>query len=194
MFSNWNWGYGGSGSYVNVNASRATNIDRTYNRANVGADGRWQHDGTHRKGVAYRDPATRQQFGQSRPGADQRQQFRGQLEGRSGAGGPAAPAAPVASAVPAARWRGGPVVSAVRAVPVERVALVASAVPVEQVALVAWRVPVGPVASAVPVARVGPGVSAVPVARVARWRWRCVPAVPVAAAAMGSPESTVASR
>jgi hypothetical protein len=88
MFGGWNWGYGGSGSYVNVNASRATNIDRTYNRGNVGTDGRWQHDGTHRKGVAYRDPATRQQFGQSRPGADQRQQFRGQLEGRGGAGGP----------------------------------------------------------------------------------------------------------
>jgi hypothetical protein len=91
MFSNWNWGYGGSGSYVNVNASRATNIDRTYNRANVGADGRWQHDAGHRKGVAYRDPATRQQFGQSRPGADQRQQFRGQMEQASrpgGAGGP----------------------------------------------------------------------------------------------------------
>ena len=45
MFGGWNWGYGGSGSYVNVNANRATNIDRNYNRGNVGAGGRWQHDG-----------------------------------------------------------------------------------------------------------------------------------------------------
>ena len=79
MFSSWNWSSGGSGSYVNVNANRATNIDRNYNRANVGAGGRWQHDVNHRKGVAYRDPAARQQFGQNRPGADQRQQFRGQI-------------------------------------------------------------------------------------------------------------------
>ena len=80
MFGGWNWGYGGSGSYVNVNANRATNIDRNYNRGNVGAGGRWQHDASHRKGVAYRDPATRQQFGQNRPGGDQRQQFRGQMD------------------------------------------------------------------------------------------------------------------
>ena len=194
MFGGWNWGYGGSGSYVNVNASRATNIDRTYNRGNVGAGGRWQHDGTHRRGVAYRDPATRQQFGQSRPGADQRQQFRGQLEGRGGAGGPAAsaapvvPGAPVASAVPAAP--AVPVVSAVPAVPVERVALVASAVPVAPavsgVAVPVERVAL--VASAVPVAPAGSVVLAVPVARVA-------PVVAAAErAAMASPESTVASR
>jgi Protein of unknown function (DUF3300) len=88
MFSSWNWGYGGSGSYVNVNANRATNIDRNYNRANVGAGGRWQHDASHRKGVAYRDPATRQQYGQNRPGADQRQQFRGQMDQAARPGGP----------------------------------------------------------------------------------------------------------
>jgi hypothetical protein len=88
MFGGWNWGYGGGNSYTNINANRAANIDRNFNRANVGTGGRWQHDVNHRKGVAYRDPATRQQFGQSRPGADQRQQFRGQLEGRGGAGGP----------------------------------------------------------------------------------------------------------
>jgi uncharacterized protein DUF3300 len=89
MFGGWNWGYGGSGSYMNINASRATTIDRNFNRANVGTGGRWQHDVNHRKGVAYRDPATRQQYGQTRPGADQRQQFRGQVDaGRGGAGGP----------------------------------------------------------------------------------------------------------
>jgi Protein of unknown function (DUF3300) len=92
MFGGWNWGYGGGNSYTNINANRAANIDRNFNRANVGTGGRWQHDVNHRKGVAYRDPATRQQYGQARPGADQRQQFRGQVDaargGPGGVGGP----------------------------------------------------------------------------------------------------------
>ncbi len=99
MFGGWNWGYGGSGSYVNVNASRATNIDRSFNRNNIGDGGRWQHQVDHRKGVAYRDNTTRQQFGQNRPGADQRQQFRGQMDqaARPG-GGPAAGQRPAGGA------------------------------------------------------------------------------------------------
>ena len=90
MFGGWNWGNsGGGGNYVNINANRATNIDRNFNRNNIGDGGRWQHQVDHRKGVAYRDNATRQQFGQNRPGADQRQQFRGQLDqGARPGGGP----------------------------------------------------------------------------------------------------------
>ena len=61
-------GCGGNGNYVNVNANRAVNIDRNFNRNNVGHGGRWQHQVDHRKGVAYRDNATRQQFNQNRPG------------------------------------------------------------------------------------------------------------------------------
>ena len=56
------------GSYVNVNVNRAVNIDRNFDRTNIGDGGRWQHDVDHRKGVAYRDNATRQQFGQAPPG------------------------------------------------------------------------------------------------------------------------------
>ena len=120
MYSNWNWNSGGSGNYVNVNANRATNIDRNYNRANVGTGGRWQHDASHRKGVAYRDPAARQQYGQNRPGADQRQQFRGQTGQAArpgGAGGPGGAVALAAPEVPVgpggarrrwSRWRGSP--------------------------------------------------------------------------------------
>src|SRR6478735_5472460 len=52
LFSSWNWG-GSNGSYVNVNASRAVNIDRNFNNNNVGQGGRWQHQVDHRKGVAY---------------------------------------------------------------------------------------------------------------------------------------------
>ena len=38
----------------------------------------WRHDPGHRKGVAYRDPGLRQQFGQTgNPGADPRKDFRG---------------------------------------------------------------------------------------------------------------------
>ncbi len=77
MFGGWNWGRGNS--YVNVNVNRAVNIDRNFNVNNI-HNGRWQHEPIHRKGVAYRDPATRERFNQTRPGADQRQEFRGRLE------------------------------------------------------------------------------------------------------------------
>jgi hypothetical protein len=91
MFGGWGWGYGAGNSYVNINANRATNIDRNFNRNNIGNGNRWQHDREHRKGVSYRDNATREKFGQSRPGADQRQQFRGQLDQRPGGAGGARP-------------------------------------------------------------------------------------------------------
>jgi len=42
----------------------------------------WRHDPGHRKGVAYRDPGLRQQFGQTgSPGADPRKDFRGVDQG-----------------------------------------------------------------------------------------------------------------
>ncbi|WP_296331842.1 DUF3300 domain-containing protein [Reyranella sp.] len=107
LFGGWRWGYGSGGwgnSYTTVNVNRAVNIDRNFNRNNIGAGDRWQHQVDHRRGVAYRDPATRQQFGQNRPGAEQREQFRGQVQrpaqtpaggagaNRPGAGGAQRPA------------------------------------------------------------------------------------------------------
>ena len=80
LYSSWNWGRGAG--YVNVNANRAVNVDRNFDRSRYTNNNRWQHDAGHRRGVAYRDQATRQQFGQNRPGADQRQQFRGQVANR----------------------------------------------------------------------------------------------------------------
>jgi Protein of unknown function (DUF3300) len=77
IFSNWNWSRGAS--YVNINTNRAVNIDNRFDRNRYANNNRWQHDANHRRGVAYRDTATRQQFGQHRPGAEQRQQFRGQV-------------------------------------------------------------------------------------------------------------------
>ena len=85
LFGGWNWGRRGN-SYVNVNVNRAVNINNNFDRNRYSNNNRWQHDPDHRRGVAYRDPATREHFGQNRPGADQRQQFRGRLEGNPGAG------------------------------------------------------------------------------------------------------------
>lgn len=76
LYGGWNWARGAS--YVNINTNRAVNIDRNFDRNRYTNNNRWQHDPAHRRGVAYRDQATRQQFGQNRPGAEQRQQFRGQ--------------------------------------------------------------------------------------------------------------------
>jgi hypothetical protein len=87
LFGGWNWG-GHGNSYVNVNVNRAVTINNNFDRNRYTNNNRWQHDPDHRRGVAYRDPATREHFGQNRPGADQRQQFRGRLDGNPG-GGPA---------------------------------------------------------------------------------------------------------
>jgi hypothetical protein len=87
MFGGWNWGGGYGQSYANVNVNKAVNIDRNFDRNRIDGSGRWQHQVDHRKGVAYRDNATRQRFNQAqRPGAAQRDQFRGRLDGGPGAG------------------------------------------------------------------------------------------------------------
>ena len=89
MFGGWHWGYGGGGwgnSYTTVNVNRATSITNNFN-ADRYRNGQWNHDPAHRDGVPYRTPAERQEFGQHRPdSAAQRQQFRGQLDGRGAEG------------------------------------------------------------------------------------------------------------
>jgi hypothetical protein len=85
LFGGCNWGRGD----VNINVNRATNIDRNFNRTNVGGGGQWQHDSSHRKGVNYRDSASREKFGKDVPGAAGRNDFRGREGGpgdRAGAG------------------------------------------------------------------------------------------------------------
>jgi hypothetical protein len=58
---------------VNVNVNRNTNI----NRQNVDAK-KWQHDPAHRKGVNYRDQASREKYGGAdRRAAESRKDFRG---------------------------------------------------------------------------------------------------------------------
>jgi len=77
IFGSCNWGRGD----VNINVNRATNIDRNFNRTNVGSGGKWQHDASHRKGVAYRDNASREKYGRGVGGADGRRDYRGREGG-----------------------------------------------------------------------------------------------------------------
>ena len=87
MFGGWHWGWSGGGwgaSYTTVNVNRATTISANNFDANRYRDGQWQHDPAHRDGVPYRTSAERERYNQARPGAQQREQFRGQLDGRGG--------------------------------------------------------------------------------------------------------------
>ena len=77
IFGGCNWGRGD----VNVNVNKAVNIDRNFNRTNVSTGGRWQHDASHRKGVAYRDTASRERYGNRVPGAEGRRDYRGREAG-----------------------------------------------------------------------------------------------------------------
>ena len=84
MFGGWHWGWSGSGwgnSYTTVNVNRATNISANNFDANRYRDGQWNHDPAHRDGVPYRTQGERERYNQNRPGAQQREQFRGQLDG-----------------------------------------------------------------------------------------------------------------
>jgi hypothetical protein len=85
MFGGWHWGWSGGGwgnSYTTVNVNRATTISANNFDANRYRDGQWQHDAAHRDSVPYRTSAERERYNQARTGAQQREQFRGQLEGR----------------------------------------------------------------------------------------------------------------
>ena len=87
LFGGWHWGWNGSGwggSYSTVNVNRAVNISGNNFNASRYADGRWNFDAAHRDAVPYRTQAERQMYNQVRPDAQQREQFRGQLEGRGG--------------------------------------------------------------------------------------------------------------
>lgn len=84
MFGGWHWGWNGSAwsnSYTTVNVNRATSITNNFNASHY-ADGRWNFDAAHRGGVPYRTPAERDRYGQRGLDPAQRQQFRGQLDGR----------------------------------------------------------------------------------------------------------------
>jgi hypothetical protein len=90
----WGYAWGGCnwhGGDVDINVNRNTNFNTNINRqryqANfqargLNAQGAWQHDATHRRGVAYRDQGTAQRFnrGTNAPAAQSREAFRGRAE------------------------------------------------------------------------------------------------------------------
>ncbi|WP_227746844.1 DUF3300 domain-containing protein [Paraburkholderia franconis] len=87
------WG----GDDVNINVDKARNVDRNFDSSkfkNGERNGRWQHDASHRQGVAYRDNATRDKFAGQSPRAGTRDQYRGRgtANDRAGAGNRAATA------------------------------------------------------------------------------------------------------
>jgi hypothetical protein len=72
LWGDCDWGHGD----VNINAQKFNN----FNRTNV-KGGNWQHNVEHRKGVGYRDNATREKYGRGQQGgADARESFRGRAE------------------------------------------------------------------------------------------------------------------
>jgi hypothetical protein len=83
LWGDCDWGRGD----VNIN----TNNYNNFNRTNV-QNKNWEHKAEHRKGVGYRDNATRERYGRGQqPGADSREAFRGRAEqGRSDIAGGAA--------------------------------------------------------------------------------------------------------
>ncbi len=81
MFGGWNWGHGD----VDINVNRATNIDRNYNRNNVNAGNKWQHNPQHRGNVGYRDQGSRERYSGGRgAGAEGRGDYRGRDGDRGG--------------------------------------------------------------------------------------------------------------
>ncbi len=73
-WGHWDWHH----HTVNVNINRNVIINRTDIRRTDIQTRKWQHDATHRKGVAYRDEASRQRFGQTPRGSvESRRDFRG---------------------------------------------------------------------------------------------------------------------
>ena len=91
----WGYAWGGCnwhGGTVNYNINRNINVNhrinrdvyaRQYQARGQGGTGTWKHDASHRKGVAYRNPGTAKQFGQS-PGrpAEAGKAYRGYGENR----------------------------------------------------------------------------------------------------------------
>uniref|UniRef100_UPI003F497AB4 DUF3300 domain-containing protein n=1 Tax=Cupriavidus yeoncheonensis TaxID=1462994 RepID=UPI003F497AB4 len=79
IFGNCNWG----GGDINIDINRGARVDHHFDSSKV-QGGRWQHDASHRKGVAYRDNASREKFGRNVAGADRRGDFRGRDFGAGG--------------------------------------------------------------------------------------------------------------
>ncbi|UHQ20091.1 DUF3300 domain-containing protein [Lysobacter sp. KIS68-7] len=83
IWGDCNWG----GGDININSSRYNEFNRNINRGDrqIGdrGNGKWQHDGSRRDGVPYRDQASRDKYGNRQAGGEGRDRFRGEDAGRS---------------------------------------------------------------------------------------------------------------
>jgi hypothetical protein len=79
----WGWGgwggWHGGNTYVTVN-NNVTHINNNYYHDHPNHNGHWQHDPAHRHGVPYRDPGSREKYGQHHPTAGEREAFRGRID------------------------------------------------------------------------------------------------------------------
>jgi uncharacterized membrane protein YgcG len=80
-----NWGHGDINVNVNRNTTINNNIDRSKYQNKIttgqGGQGQWKHNPENRKGVAYRDQATAQQYNRgASPNAQTRENYRGRAE------------------------------------------------------------------------------------------------------------------
>jgi hypothetical protein len=76
LWGGCHWGRG-RGS-VNINVNRYNNININKNRMNTNnRSSNWKHNSNNRRGVPYKDQKTRDQFGNKKAGADNRQDYRG---------------------------------------------------------------------------------------------------------------------
>jgi hypothetical protein len=92
----WGYAWGNAnwhGGDVTVNVNQNTNINNNINRGKYATQyqgtgqagqGQWQHDASHRKGVAYRDQATAQQY--NRAGSAESVKNREAYRGKTGQG------------------------------------------------------------------------------------------------------------
>jgi hypothetical protein len=77
-WGHWDW----RRHYINVNVNRQININRNISISRTSIQTTpWQLDVRHRKGVPYRNEATRERYGQSLKGAENRRDFRGFEQG-----------------------------------------------------------------------------------------------------------------
>ena len=75
LWGGCNWGWGGNND-VNINVNRYNN----FNHTNI-SNNNWQHNVDHRKGVQYRDNATREKYNRGvSGGSDSREAFRGRAD------------------------------------------------------------------------------------------------------------------
>ena len=74
LWGGCNWGRGN----VNINVNKHNNINVNHNKLNVNnRNTNWNHNSNNRKGVPYRDKASRQKYSKQHSGVDKRNDFRG---------------------------------------------------------------------------------------------------------------------